>query len=150
MDGEIAQLFVDEHAEVLGDNLVHVAVADDHAVAVWNASALDGVALFRRDGGAGEGTEVEENHDLWGGGEFVEELDEDQRSHVTDFVEEDAEAFDIGEGVSAEDGCEAELVIVALCDQVRGLKAVFGFSFPLLFFAEAPEDEDTGQDDGEK
>lgn len=150
VDSEIAQLFVDEHAEVLGDDHVHVAMADDHAVAVWDASALDGVALLGWDRGAGEGTEVEEDHDLRGGGEFVEELDEDQGSHVPDFVKEDAEALDIGEGVSAEDGGEAELAIVILCHQVRGLKAVFGFGFPLLFFAEAPEDEDAGQDDGEK
>ena len=93
---------------------------------------------------------MEEYHDLRGGGELVEELDKDQWGHVANFVEKDPKAFDVGEGISAEDGGEAELAIFALFDQVRWLEAVLRFGFPLLFFAEAPEDEDAGQDDGEK
>ena len=53
VDGEIAQLLVNEHAEVLGDDLVHVAVADDDAVAVRDAGAGDGVALLGWDRGPG-------------------------------------------------------------------------------------------------
>ena len=53
VDGEVAQLLVDEHAEVLGDDLVHVAVADDEAVAVRDAGAGYGVALLGWDRGPG-------------------------------------------------------------------------------------------------
>ena len=53
MDGEVAQLLVDEHTEVLCDDLVHVAMADDHAIAIWNPGAHDGIALFGWDGGPG-------------------------------------------------------------------------------------------------
>ena len=93
---------------------------------------------------------MEEHHDLRGGSELVEELDKDQWSHVANLVKEDPKAFDVGKCISAEDGCEAELAILALGDQMCGLEAVLGFRFPLLFFAEAPEDEDAGQDDRKK
>ena len=68
-------------------------MADDEAVAVGDAHAGDGVAVLDRDGGDGEGPEVEEDADFRGGKEFAEEVDVDGWGHVTSFVEEDAEAW---------------------------------------------------------
>ncbi len=91
-DSELAQLLVDEHSEVLGDDFVRVAVADGEAEAIGDDGAVDGVAVCGGDGGRGERAEVEEDGDGWGGDEFLEKLDEDCGRHVADFVEEYAEA----------------------------------------------------------
>ena len=41
------------------------------------------------------------------------------------------------------------MAIFALRDEAGGEETVRSFGFPLLFFAEAPEDEDGGEDDSE-
>jgi hypothetical protein len=58
-DSELAQLLVDEHSEVLGDDFVRVAVADGEAEAIGDDGAVDGVAVCGGDGGRGERAEVE-------------------------------------------------------------------------------------------
>ena len=54
---------------------------------------------------------------------------------------------DVGYGVAAEGAGELELSVSARGDEVGGLEAVGCFGRPLLLFAEAPQDEDAGEDD---
>ena len=80
-------------------------MTDDEAEAVGNDGARDGVAILLGDRGYGERAQVEEDYDFGGGGELGQELDEDCRCHVADFVEEDGEAFNFGDFAAAEGGC---------------------------------------------
>jgi len=102
-DDEGAEVFVDEEAEIGGEDVVGVAVADGDAVHVLQGrrggggereAAGDGEAIFRRDGGGGEGPDVEENDDGGGGLEFLQEVDEDCGCAVgaAGLVEENADA----------------------------------------------------------
>ena len=50
------------------------------------------------------------------------------RGSLACFVEEDAEAFDHGDSVAAEDVSETEGAIFAFCDKVGCGEAIFGFS----------------------
>lgn len=86
---------------------------------------------------------MEEDYDLRSGAEFADELRKHDGYHAPDFVEEDADTVDCGDGSSAE--CRGEFGLSTRLrrhKEVRWLEAVFSFSSPLLFFPEAPEHED--------
>ena len=85
---------------------------------------------------------MEENGDGRHGDELGKELDEDRGRHLTRFIEEDSKALYVDKLTAAKDRGELEMAIIGGLDEVGGLEAVRGFSFPLLFFAEPPEDED--------
>ena len=139
-------------------------MADDEAIAVRDAHAGDGVAVFDGDGGSCEGAEVEEDADFGGREEFAEEMDVDGRGHVTGFVEEDAEAWlgnwsqresrregmvvrgkrglkntsDAGEFTAAESMCKLKMAVFALGDEAGGEESIRSFGSPLLFLTETP------------
>ena len=102
MDDEVADVFEDEEAEVAGDDLVRVAVADGDAVEVLQGALLAGAGetaayaetVFGGYGWGREGSDVEEDDDGRGGLEFLQEVDENGRGTVWTacFVEEDADA----------------------------------------------------------
>ena len=167
MDDEVADVVVDEGPEVAGDDLVRVAVADGDAVEVLQGARgpgageapRDAEAILGRDGRGGERVDVVEDDDGRGGLELLQEVDEDGRGAVraARLVEEDADAAEPADGRAAHAGGEAEdgavgvlfRVLGPLGQELAGGHSVFAFGVPLVLFPVAPEDEDTGQKDGE-
>ncbi len=148
-DDEVLDLLVDEGGEVGVDDDVAVAVADDQAVAVRNREPGDVVAVFDGDGGRLQGAQVEEDDDLGRGDEFDHELAEDGGDGGAVFVEEDAKAFDGGDGAAAVFWCELNRAVFLGFHKMSGWEAVGGLGGPLLLLAEAPEDEERGLEAGD-
>ncbi len=91
---------------------------------------------------------MEQDHDLGSGDEFDQELTEDGRDRCAVFVEKDAESLHGADGTAAVFWREYRSVCLLL-DKVRSWETVCAFGGPLLLFAEAPEDEECGEDAGE-
>ena len=113
-DDKVTDLFKDQQAEVVGDDFVIVAVANDGTVTIWYDGALltrpfskaprYRVAFLRRDCGYDYRTEMEEDEHLRRGVELLQEVDEDSgcgrwRSR---FVEEDADTIDSDDRMATE------------------------------------------------
>lgn len=124
-------------------------MADHQAVAIRDREPGDVVAVFDGDGGRFQGAQVEEDDDLGRGDEFDHELAEDGGDGGAIFVEEDAEAFDRGDGAAAVFWCELDRAVVLGFHKVGSWEAVGGLGGPLLLLAEAPEDEEGGLDAGD-
>jgi len=93
-DDEIPDLFANERGQIRGDDFVHVAVADNKSIAIWDSDSSYGVSILGGNRRGLERTKMEENHDFWSSDEFAEELAEDSRGRLSRLVEKNAKAFD--------------------------------------------------------
>ena len=80
-------------------------------------------------------------------------MSKDDGELIADFVEEDTDAWDGGDGVGticcSEPRCRVTGVELGSYE-FGGANAVLGFRGPLLFFSVAPEYEDAGENEGEE
>ena len=89
MDDILAQLRIDQVAEILGNDDITVAVADDYPIAVWQAGASDAELFFAWDMRNEKAAEMKENFDVSAGFEFAQEFFINCGDHIASFVEED-------------------------------------------------------------
>jgi len=144
-DDEIPDLFADERGQIRGDNFVHVAVADNKSIAIWNGNSSYGISILRGNRRGLERTKMEENHDFWCSDEFAEELAEDSRCRLSRLVEEDAKAFDDAQIVPSVLVSKSNPAIVTFLDEMGRRKSIRSLCFPLLLLSESPQNEDTSQ-----
>ena len=146
LDDVFPDLTIDDAAKFFGDDFVVVAVADDHAVAIFDARDICDGEFFRLvNGGDAQCAELEEHMDIRTGFEFLEELRAYSGDGVAGFVEEDAETFYLCDFAAAEGFMQKFFARVGVAhDKTSSWKSIAGFGCPLLLFAESPEDEDAG------
>ena len=149
-DHEVAHLLEDQGRQVRRDDFVHVAVSYHQAVTAREAQLRHGEALLDGHGGRLERAQVEEDHALRHGDELAQELGEDVRRLLARLVEENPEPADGAEVATPKTVRQAHGAVAGLADEGRELEAVGCLGSPLVFLAEAPEYEQTGQDRGER
>lgn len=93
---------------------------------------------------------MEEDNNFGSGAEFPHELREDDGHHVTNLVKENPDTVDFGNCHASECLSEFDFTNGGSGEEVRGLDAIFALRGPLLFFTEAPQNEDEGENSGQQ
>jgi len=114
----VADLFVNEGGEIGRDDFVHVAVANDKSVAIWNGETRYVIAILVRYGRHLQWAEVEEDDDFWRCDEFADKLAENDWGRFASLVEENAEALDGPHVLAAIHFGELETPVVIRLDEV--------------------------------
>ncbi len=86
---------------------------------------------------------MEEDDYFWPSFEFPNKLREDDWYHVSHFVEENTNSADFAHVSTAKVGGEFYLSRGDSGQELGRLEAICAFGGPLVFFAIAPEDEDS-------
>jgi len=147
VDEEVPDLLEDQLRKVRGDDFIRVAVSRNETIAVGDTELSHRPSVLWRDRGRLEAAEVEEYHDLRSCDELGQELREDGRSSLASLVEEDAKTVDLRDLTTTEPVGQDEfaITIAGFGHKVAGREAILDFRLPLLLLAEAPEDEDAGE-----
>ena len=102
MDDEVANVFVNDEAEIASDDFIQVSMSDSDAIKVPQCAlcigaretSRDAETVFRRNGRCGKRSDVEEDDHSGGRLELLQEMDKDGRSAVwtAGFIKKDAHA----------------------------------------------------------
>lgn len=170
---EPAELIIQQLAEIARDRGIHVTVAESDTIKAMygghrtesDERAGHGETFFGGHGRSGEGSDMEEDHDGGCGLEFLQKVDENRGSgcRTASLIKENAHAGDRRDDSTAKSRCQSQAmgpigsslqpltvrIIFGEGQEMRQRDPVRGLCSPLVFFPEAPEDEDTGESEGQ-